>query len=62
MITIDRSAPVMVTGATGYVAGLLVKKLLENSRWNGAGMWFRKFAGTTIAILGGCFIITPFLN
>ncbi|MCU7811929.1 MAG: NAD-dependent epimerase/dehydratase family protein [Candidatus Thiodiazotropha sp. (ex Notomyrtea botanica)] len=29
MTTIDRSAPVMVTGATGYVAGLLVKKLLE---------------------------------
>lgn len=26
MTTIDRSAPVMVTGATGYVAGLQVKK------------------------------------
>ncbi|MBP0028626.1 NAD-dependent epimerase/dehydratase family protein [Roseofilum sp. Guam] len=29
MTTIERSAPVMVTGATGYVAGVLVKKLLE---------------------------------
>lgn len=29
MTTINKSAPVMVTGATGYVAGLLVKKLLE---------------------------------
>jgi dihydroflavonol-4-reductase len=29
MTDINRSAPVMVTGATGYVAGLLVKKLLE---------------------------------
>ncbi|MCB9205699.1 MAG: NAD-dependent epimerase/dehydratase family protein, partial [Flavobacteriales bacterium] len=29
MTTIDRSKPVMVTGATGYVAGWLVKKLLE---------------------------------
>jgi dihydroflavonol-4-reductase len=29
MVDIERSAPVMVTGATGYVAGLLVKKLLE---------------------------------
>ncbi|MDJ0842043.1 MAG: NAD-dependent epimerase/dehydratase family protein [Acidobacteriota bacterium] len=29
MTKIDNSAPVMVTGATGYVAGLLVKKLLE---------------------------------
>lgn len=29
MQTIDRSKPVMVTGATGYVAGWLVKKLLD---------------------------------
>ena len=29
MKTIDRTKPVLVTGATGYVAGWLVKKLLE---------------------------------
>ncbi|RME92977.1 MAG: NAD-dependent epimerase/dehydratase family protein [Bacteroidetes bacterium] len=29
MVHIDKSKPVMVTGATGYVAGWLVKKLLE---------------------------------
>ena len=29
MTTIDKSKPVMVTGATGFVAGWLVKKLLE---------------------------------
>lgn len=29
MTTIDRSKPVLVTGATGFVAGWLVKKLLE---------------------------------
>jgi len=29
MINIDKSKPVMVTGATGYVAGWLVKKLLD---------------------------------
>lgn len=29
---IDKSKPVMVTGATGYVAGWLVKKLLEEGR------------------------------
>ncbi len=29
MTTIDKSKPVMVTGATGYVAGWLVQKLLE---------------------------------
>ncbi len=29
MVEIDRTKPVLVTGATGYVAGWLVKKLLE---------------------------------
>lgn len=29
MTRIDRNAPVMVSGATGYVAGVLVRKLLE---------------------------------
>ena len=29
MTTVDKSKPVLVTGATGYVAGWLVKKLLE---------------------------------
>ncbi len=29
MLTIDKNIPVMVTGATGYVAGWLVKRLLE---------------------------------
>lgn len=29
MIMIDKAKPIMVTGATGYVAGWLVKKLLE---------------------------------
>ncbi len=27
--TIDKSKPVLVTGATGYVAGWLIKKLLD---------------------------------
>ena len=30
MTKIDKTLPVMVTGATGYVAGWLVKELLEN--------------------------------
>ena len=29
MAQIDKSKPVLVTGATGYVAGWLVKKLLD---------------------------------
>ena len=30
MTDVDKSRPVLVTGATGYVAGWLVKKLLED--------------------------------
>ena len=30
MTTIDKTKPVLVTGATGYVAGWLVKRLLED--------------------------------
>jgi len=29
MTQIDKSKPVLVTGATGYIAGWLVKRLLE---------------------------------
>lgn len=50
--------PIVIAGSSTA----MVKKLLENSTWNGAGMWFRKLAGITIAILGGYFILTPFLN
>ena len=34
MTTIDKSKPVLVTGATGYVAGWLVKKLLDEAILN----------------------------
>lgn len=50
--------PIVIAGSSTAA----VKKLLENSAWNGAGAWFRKLAGATIAVLGGYFIITPFLN
>ena len=32
MTAIDRSRPVLVTGATGYIAGHLVKRLLDDGR------------------------------
>ena len=49
--------PIVIAGSSTA----MVKKLLENSTWNGAGMWFRKMAGSTIAVLGLYFIVTPFL-
>ena len=39
----------------------LVRRLTENSAWQGAGMWFRRAAGVVIALLGGYFITGPFL-
>ena len=50
--------PIVIAGSSTAV----VKKLLENSTWNGAGHWFRKLAGSTIALLGVYFIVNPFIN
>jgi len=50
--------PIVIAGSSTAA----VKKLLENSAWNGAGHWFRKLAGSTIALLGVYFIVNPFVN
>jgi len=38
-----------------------VKRVMENSAWQGAGNWFRKGAGVLIIILGVYFIVNPLL-
>ncbi|MFO7885885.1 MAG: cytochrome c biogenesis protein CcdA [Desulfobacteraceae bacterium] len=58
LFALGHCLPIVIAGSSTAA----VKKLLENSNWNGAGVWFRKLAGTTIVILGGYFILTPFLN
>jgi len=50
--------PIVIAGSSTAA----VKKLLENSMWSGAGIWFRKIAGSTIVLLGIYFILTPFLQ
>lgn len=50
--------PIVIAGSSTAA----VKKLLENSMWNGAGQWFRKIAGSTIVLLGIYFILTPFFS
>jgi len=54
---IGHCLPIVIAGSSTA----LVKKLLENSTWSGAGQWFRKLAGTTIMALGLYFILTPLL-
>ncbi len=50
--------PIAVAGSSTAV----VKKMLENSIWNGAGNWFRKIAGLSIVLLGIYFLLSPFLD
>jgi len=38
-----------------------VRKLMENSTWQGAGTWFRRAAGMIVVLLGVYFILNPFI-
>jgi len=50
--------PIMVAGSSTAA----VRKVMENSAWQGAGNWFRKGAGVMICLLGVYFIISPFIG
>jgi len=39
-----------------------VRKLVENSAWQGVANWFRKGAGVIICLLGVYFIVNPFIT
>lgn len=58
LFALGHCLPIVIAGSSTAA----VKKLVENSRWNSAGIWFRKLAGTTIAALGEYFVLAPFLN
>lgn len=40
----------------------LVRRVLENIRFQQGGMWLRRIAGVAIACLGGYFIVQPFVG
>jgi cytochrome c-type biogenesis protein len=48
-----------IVAAGGSMA--LVRRLLENSRFQSGSLWFRKCAGAAIACLGAYFILLPFM-
>jgi len=50
--------PIVVAGSSTAA----VKRVMENSRWQGAGNWFRKGAGIVIGVLGIYFMVIPFLS
>jgi cytochrome c-type biogenesis protein len=50
--------PIVVAGSSTAA----VKRVMESSRWQGAGSWFRKGAGLLIGFLGLYFMVTPFIS
>jgi cytochrome c-type biogenesis protein len=50
--------PIAVAGSSAA----LVRRILENRRFQQGGLWFRRLAGLAIAGLGGYFIIQPFVG
>ena len=58
LFAIGHCLPIVVAGSSTAA----VKKVLENSRWQVAGNWFRKGAGALIGLLGIYFVINPFVS
>ena len=56
LFAIGHCLPIVIAGASTAV----VRSILENSAWQGAGNWFRKGAGAIIGLLGISFIVNPF--
>lgn len=58
LFAIGHCIPIVVAGSSTAA----VKGILENTRWQGAGNWFRKGAGVVIILLAAYFIVNPFLS
>ena len=56
LFAIGHCLPIVIAGSSTA----MVRKLIENQAWQGAGLWFRKGAGVLIAVLGIYFIGNPF--
>ena len=54
---IGHCLPIVVAGSSTAA----VRKLMENSAWQGAGNWFRRAAGIVIVLLGIYFILNPLI-
>jgi len=58
LFAVGHCLPIVIAGSS--IAG--VRRLMENSTWQGAGNWFRKVAGMVICLLGIYFILYPFVS
>jgi cytochrome c-type biogenesis protein len=57
LFAIGHCLPIVVAGSSTAA----VRKLMENSAWQGAGNWFRRAAGIVIVLLGIYFILNPLI-
>ncbi len=57
LFAVGHCLPIVVAGSSTAA----VRKLMENSTWQGAGNWFRRAAGIVIALLGVYFILNPLI-
>lgn len=58
LFAVGHCVPIVVAGTSTAA----VKRVLENSAWQGAGSWFRKGAGVLISVLALYFIMSPFFS
>jgi cytochrome c-type biogenesis protein len=58
LFALGHCIPIVIAGSSTA----LVRRILENSAWQGAGDWFRKGAGALIGFLGLYFILTPLVS
>jgi cytochrome c-type biogenesis protein len=58
LFAVGHCLPIMAAGSSTAA----VRKVMENSTWQGAGGWFRKGAGAMIFLLGLYFIVNPFIG
>ena len=56
LFALGHCLPIVVAGSSTAA----VKRVMESSRWQGAGNWFRKGAGVVIGCLGLYFVLNPF--
>ena len=57
LFAVGHCLPIAVAGSSTAA----VRKLMENSTWQGAGTWFRRAAGIVIVLLGVYFILNPLI-
>ncbi|MDF1592058.1 MAG: cytochrome c biogenesis protein CcdA [Desulfobacterales bacterium] len=57
LFALGHCLPIVAAGSSTA----LVRKLTENSSWQGAGNWFRRGAGVVIGLLGVYFLLNPFI-